>query len=103
MYYGWVIVALTFVAQFVTIGTLIQCYPVFLLPLADEFGIGRAQAALPPAAIMICGIVVGPLVGRIVAIYSIKNVMLVGTLVMAVGFVGLSWTRGAIANGLRCG
>lgn len=90
MFYGWLIVALAFVAQFVVMGAFIQCYPVFLLPLAEEFGIGRAEAALPPAAILICGVVVAPIVGRLVAAYPIRNIMLAGALTMAVGFAALS-------------
>ena len=90
MFYGWAIVAVAFASQFVVMGALIQCFPVFLLPLAEEFGIGRAQAALPPAAIMGCSVVVGPVVGRLVAIFPIRNVMLVGAIVMAAGFAGLS-------------
>jgi len=90
LFYGWVIVALAFVAQFVVIGAFIQCFPVFLLPLSEEFGIGRGEASLPPVALMLCGIVISPLVGQAVGRFPIRGVMLVGALVMAIGFFGLS-------------
>ncbi len=92
MFYGWVIVALAFVAQFVALGAVVHCFPVFLLPIAEEFAIGRAQAALPPAALLVCGIVVGPIVGRLVATHPIRHVMLVGALLQSAGFVALSVT-----------
>lgn len=90
MFYGWVIVALTFVAQFVVIGMVIQCFPVFLLELTEEFGVGRGSAALPPAALLIVGIVASPLIGRAVGRFPIRNVMLVGAVSMATGFALLA-------------
>lgn len=90
MFYGWVIVALTFVAQFIVIGTFIQCFPVFLLPLAEEFEVGRGTVALPPAALLIVGAVSSPLIGRAVGRYPIRNVMLVGAASMAAGFALLA-------------
>ena len=90
LFYGWVIVGLAFVVQFVAAGALFQCFPVFLLPLADEFGLGRAQAALPPVAMMTAGIVISPIIGVAVSRFPIRNVMLVGALAMSLGFLWLS-------------
>ena len=90
MFYGWVIVALAFVAQFIVIGTLLQSFSAFLLPLAGEFGISRAEAALPMTVISAAGVVAMPLAGRAVGIYPIRNVMLFGAVVLALGFLGVS-------------
>jgi cyanate permease len=85
VFYGWVIVAL-----FVVTGALIQCFPVFLLPFSEEFGIGRAEASLPTVLMMLCGIGISPLVGRAVAHFPIRNVMLAGAFAMVLGCFGLS-------------
>ena len=90
MFYGWVIVGLAFVVQFIAVGSMMQCFPVFLLPLSEEFDIGRAQASLPPVAMMLSGIVFFPLIGMAISRYPIRNVMLIGALAMSLGFFALS-------------
>lgn len=90
MFYGWVIVGLAFVVQFVAVGSMMQCFPVFLLPLTEEFGVGRAQGALPPVAMMLTGIVFSPLIGMAISRFPIRNVMLTGAFAMSLGFYALS-------------
>ena len=63
MFYGWVMVGIAFVAQFVAIGALIQCYPVFLPEFVEEFGVSFATASLGTVAIMTTGIFASPLAG----------------------------------------
>ena len=89
-FYGWVLVGLGFFVQFGVMGAVFQSFPVFLLPLAEEFGIGRAAAALPTVAAMATGIVISPLIGLAVTRFPIRNVMLFGAGVMAAGFFALS-------------
>ena len=90
VFYGWILVALAFLLQFVAGGTLFQSFPVFLLPFSEEFGIGRAEAALPPVAMMLSGMVSSPLIGLALSRFPIRNVMLMGALGMALGFFALS-------------
>lgn len=87
---GWTIVAVAFVANFVALGTVIQPVPVFILPFTEEFGIGRAQAALPTVATMAGGALVMPLVGRALATLPIRNIMIAGALVLSAAFYGMS-------------
>lgn len=89
-FYGWVLVGLGFVVQFVVMGTMIQSFPVFLLPLAEEFGTSRAEAALPTVAIMGAGLIFSPMIGMAVTRFPIRNVMLLGAAVMVAGFYLLS-------------
>jgi MFS family permease len=89
-FYGWVLVGLGFVVQFVVMGTMIQSFPVFLLPLAEEFGTSRAEAALPTVAIMGAGLIFSPMIGMAVTRFPIRNVMLFGATVMIAGFYLLS-------------
>jgi predicted MFS family arabinose efflux permease len=90
VFYGWVIVGLAFVVQFIAVGSMMQCFPVFLLPMSEEFGIGRAQAALPPVAMMLSGIVFFPLIGLAISRFPIRNVMVIGAIAMSLGFYALS-------------
>jgi predicted MFS family arabinose efflux permease len=90
LYYGWFMVAIAFVSQFIVTGACIQSFPVFLLPLANEFEVSRVEASLLPVALMLTGIVLSPLIGRAVARFPIRNVMVTGALVMSLGFFCLS-------------
>ena len=90
MFYGWTIVALAFGVQFVAAGVVFQSFPVFLLPLAEEFGVGRAEAALPPVAMMITGIVISPSIGLALSRFPIRNIMLTCALATAIGFFALA-------------
>ena len=90
MFYGWIIVALAFVSLFVAVGTLAQCSPAFLIPFTEEFGIGRAQAALSTVMMSVGGVAIMPLVGRAVGTFPIRSVMLAGAAALALGFLGLS-------------
>ena len=90
MFYGWIIVALAFVSLFVTVGTLAQCSPAFMIPFTEEFGIGRAQAALNTVMMSVGGVAITPLVGRAVGTFPIRNVMLAGAAALALGFLAMS-------------
>jgi len=83
-------VAIAFVSQFIVTGACIQSFPVFLLPLANEFEVSRVEASLMPVALMLTGIFLSPLIGRAVARFPIRNVMVTGALVMSLGFFCLS-------------
>ena len=84
------IVAVAFLANFVAMGSVLQPVPVFLLPFADEFGIGRAAAVLPPAATMAGGALMMPMVGRAMASFPIRNMMIAGATALAVAFYAMS-------------
>ena len=85
MFYGWKIVGTTHVVSLIASASLFYSFPLFLGPISDEFGIGRAVVSLIPMLSQVFGGIaafgIGELVGRI----SIRFVMLVGA---AIGFAG---------------
>ena len=92
-FFGWTIVAFTFVVQFVTMGTVFYAYGVLLKPLAETLDANRFQISLALSLHMAFGALVGPLVGKLIAERSIRLLLLAGCVSMSLGFVALSQAR----------
>jgi predicted MFS family arabinose efflux permease len=91
VFYGWTIVGITFATQFVAMGCIFYCFSVVLKPLAVEFGGGgRFGVTLIPVALSLAGAFTAPVIGRLVARGSIRNIMTVGCMAVGVGFLALS-------------
>ena len=89
-FFGWAIVAFTFVVQFVTMGTVFYAFGVLLKPLTEALDADRFLVSLALSAHMAFAAVVGPLVGKWVAERSIRLLMLGGCASLSVGFVVLA-------------
>ena len=90
MFYGWVIVAVTFLTQFVTVGTVFYSYGVLLKPIADDLGGSRlAVGSALPLTMLVVGLA-GPFIGRAVDRGSIRAVLLLGAAALSAGFLALS-------------
>lgn len=90
LFYGWIMVGLTFFTQFVVMGTVFYSYGILFKPIAEDLGVSRFGVALALPAMMIVGALAGPLIGREVDRRSIRGIMLIGAAVLALGFLGLS-------------
>ncbi len=90
MFYGWVIVAVTFVTQFVVIGTVFYSYGVLFKPLVEDLGGSRlAVASALPLSFIVVGLA-APFVGRAIDRGAIRAVMLLGAVALSGGFFALS-------------
>lgn len=87
---AWSIVAVAFVANFVSMGTVMQPVPVFLVAFSEEFAIGRGAASLISVFMLAGGALIMPIVGRAVARFPIRNMMVAGALVLAGTFCAMS-------------
>jgi predicted MFS family arabinose efflux permease len=90
LFYGWVMVAVTFLAQFVVMGTVFYSYGILLEPLARDLGASRFLIGLGLPALGIVGAIVGPILGREVDRRSIRSLMVLGAVLLAAGFLTLS-------------
>jgi MFS family permease len=89
-FYGWRIVAASFVILFITVGIGLYSPPVFLVPLQDCFGWSRAAiAAGGSVAALVTGLV-SPLAGVWIDKYGARRVMTFGALTMGCAFLLLS-------------
>jgi MFS family permease len=90
-FYGWVIIAVAFVVDFVAVGFFFYSYAVFLLPIANELGDGsRLGANTGLALVNAVAAGLAPWVGNALDRFSIKAIMAVGTCISAAGFAFLS-------------
>lgn len=89
-FYGWRIVAVAFVCDFVATGFLFYSYGVLFKAVAADFGGSRLGVG---AGLMLVNIVSGmaaPFLGRAIDRLPIRRIMLTGALVSATGFALLS-------------
>jgi MFS family permease len=90
VFFGWYIVAATAVQAFYTSGAFFFGFTAFFNPIANEFGWSRAATAAALALQRTESGIVGPFVGFLVDRYGARGVMLVGTVVVAIGFFSLA-------------
>ncbi|MCW8195043.1 MFS transporter [Proteobacteria bacterium 005FR1] len=91
LFYGWVIIAVAFVVDFVAVGFFFYSYGVFLLPIAHELGDGsRLGANTGLALVNAVAAGLAPWVGNALDRFSIKAIMSVGACISAAGFAFLS-------------
>jgi len=90
-FYGWLMVAVAFLAQAVSFGILIYSYSVIAVVLNDEFNVSRFQLMLPMTAMIFSGLFVGPLLGPKLDRQPIKWFLLAGALFLSAGLLLMSW------------
>src|SRR5690606_1023977 len=91
LFYGWVIIAVTFVVDFIAVGFFFYSYAVFLLPIAHELGDGsRLGANTGLALVNTVAAGLAPWVGGALDRFPIKRIMTIGAVLSATGFACLS-------------
>ena len=86
-------VLVAFCIDFVAVGFFFYSYGVFFKAIAADFGGSRLGVAIGLTVTSTVGAIVAPYVGRALDKFPLRNVMGVGALFMAVGFLGLSFVR----------
>jgi MFS family permease len=86
MYYGWKIVATTFVTNFITVGFIFYSYGVFFKALAADIGGSRLGVSFGLTIMSIAAAIVAPFIGHALDRRSIRNIMCCGAVLMATGF-----------------
>lgn len=89
-YYGWVIVAVAFIAQALMMGSTIYSYSVIAVIINEEFSVSRLQLMLPMTLMTFMGVFFSPLIGVKLDKYPVKYFMLAGSLLLMVGLLLLS-------------
>ncbi|MBI4318773.1 MAG: MFS transporter [Chloroflexi bacterium] len=95
VYYGWIIVAVTFVVLFVSSGVQ-HSFGVFFKPMVSEFGWDRASISLAVSINQIVFGLVQPVMGKLVDRHGAKIVILVGLVLMMSAIVAMSTTSGLL-------
>ncbi len=103
MFYGWRIVGVAAASQGLAVGTTFYAYGVFVKPLAAEFAVPRLVVVLGLTGLMLIQGIVSPFLGRAMDEWSVRGVMVMGALVCAAGFLGLSYATALWQIGLLFG
>ena len=93
LYYGWKIVGVAFLVDFIAVGFFFYSYGVFFKALAEEFGGSRLDVSIGITLVNAVAAIIAPYIGRALDRFPIKNVILIGSLSMAVGFFLLSFIQ----------
>ncbi|MBI4296371.1 MAG: MFS transporter [Chloroflexi bacterium] len=101
IFYGYWILAVSFVSLFVASGLAGYSFSLFVTPLQEEFSWSRAAIMLANAMRMGIQILVAPVIGRVVDRYGPKQVMVAGALIQALA-LGLLSETGALWFFLAC-
>ena len=91
IYYGWKIIIVAFLVDFIAVGFFFYSYGVFFKALAVEFGGSRLDVSIGITLVNIVGALIAPTLGHALDKFPIKNVMLFGCINMSLGFFLLSF------------
>jgi MFS family permease len=90
MYYGWLIVAGAFIAQFFVTGFFTYGFPLMVIPVEAEFGVSRTEVMYGITWATGLGLLISPLVGTLADKWSIRGLMAIGAGVLGFGLILLS-------------
>lgn len=86
-------VLVAFCIDFVAVGFFFYSYGVFFKAIAEDFGGSRLGVAIGLTVTNAVGAIAAPYVGRALDKYPLRNVMGLGAVFMAFGFLGLSFVQ----------
>ncbi|MCB2064476.1 MAG: MFS transporter [Novosphingobium sp.] len=93
IYYGWIIVVLAGLVMMLAMGTTVGVYGLYVIPVAEEMGLSRADVNTAFAANNIGGVLLAPLIGRAADTFPVRRVMAFGALCYVVSFVGIGLSQ----------
>lgn len=91
VFYGWIIVGLTFWTQFLMTGCVFYGFSVMLTSLADEFAGGdRTPVAAVQAVTVLAGMLIAPVVGRLMGRGHERVIVTLGAVAVGLALLGIS-------------
>jgi len=93
MFQGWWIVGTHFTAQLFVTGFFVYSLPLLFPLVISEFATDATTVNLLPSTAALLGLVVAPLAGPLVDNWSAKGLMIIGTLCLILGLLGLSFSQ----------
>jgi MFS family permease len=92
LFYGWRMVAVAFVVDFIAVGFFFYSYGIFLEGITADLAGSRFAASLGISIANGIGALFSPFIGRALDRLSIKRIMITGALLVGAGFFALSLT-----------
>ncbi len=91
IYYGWVIVAVTFLVGITQAGVFQNILSIFMVPMAEEFGWSRSLITGAIALGSLAGGFLGPFMGPVLDKHGPRMMTFIGISILAAGLVALAW------------
>jgi MFS family permease len=85
-YYGWNILTSCFIVQALAIGVVIYGFGTLMLPLANEFGMSRAQMQLCYSSMLLLSGLLSPIGALVMERFSIRWLIALGGVLFGVGY-----------------
>ncbi|MBW2286332.1 MAG: MFS transporter [Deltaproteobacteria bacterium] len=92
LFFGWRMVAVAFVVDFIAVGFFFYSYGIFLKGISADLAGSRFAASLGISIANGIGALFSPFIGRALDRLSIKLIMIAGALLVGTGFFALSLT-----------
>jgi len=92
LFFGWRMVAVAFVVDFIAVGFFFYSYGIFLKGISADLAGSRFAASLGISIANGIGALCSPFIGRALDRLSIKRIMITGALLVGAGFFALSLT-----------
>ena len=90
-FFGWRMVFTGLAVEFTVIGFLFYSFPIFWPYLISELGMTESQLGMVTAFYFIPVAILAIIIGRALDKYSVKNFMMIGAIIYAVGLFSLSF------------
>jgi MFS family permease len=86
MFFGWRVVAGSFVAMMFVLGFFTYTFTLFVTPLREEFGVGLESVMYSLTLGTVLGLAVSPISGILIDHVSVRLLMSLGCILVAAGF-----------------
>lgn len=85
--YSWNVVGLTLIFQAITIGTLIYCFALFVVPWLETFEISRSRVMIAITLLQLGVGIMSPFAGRAMDALSMRGLVVLGALALSLGLL----------------
>ncbi|UCE98059.1 MAG: MFS transporter [Dehalococcoidia bacterium] len=92
LFYGWIIVGIVFLIMFVSYAVR-DAFPLFYVPILDEFGRSRAETALITSISFLVYGFSSAISGAFLDRFGPKKTFTLGAIIMGIGLIGCSQAR----------
>lgn len=92
-YYGWRVLAATFLLGTLSGGIFSNSNAIFFGPIQRDLGLNSAQTSLIFSLVRAEGSIAGPVVGRLVDRFGSRPMIVFGGLLASFGFIALHWVH----------
>src|SRR3954449_5750939 len=87
LFYGWWIVLAGLLLITITVPFTSALVSLYLIPITKEFNIPRSAFTLTTTVIAVCGIILSPVVGKMVQKYNVKLILSLSISVFALSYM----------------